>query len=99
MNATKIKVKIKSPKGTMASGMMGGDMKESARALRAENLRKEAKADDNMMEARKLRAENLRKEAGSALKQEARALRAENLRESAGKLVARKLRAENIRKS
>jgi len=108
MNATKIKVKIKSPKGTMASGMMDSDMpktatlKETARALRADNLRKEAKSD--MMEARKLRAENLREKikgnTGEALKQEARALRAENLRDGASKkLVARKLRAENLRKS
>lgn len=110
MNATKIKVKIKSPKGTMASGMMDGDMpktatlKETARALRADNLRKEAKADDNMMAARRLRAENLREKikgnTGEALKQEARALRAENLRDGASKkIIARKLRAENLRKS
>jgi hypothetical protein len=89
MNATKIKVKIKSPKGTMASGMMDSDMpktatlKETARALRADNLRKEAKADDNMMAARRLRAENLRKQASPS----------DNM------MAARKLRAENLRKS
>jgi|694.fasta_scaffold107364_5 hypothetical protein len=90
INATKIKVKIKSPKGTMASGMMDSDMpktatlKETARKLRAENLRKQAsEADDNIMAARRLRAENLRKQASSS----------DNM------MAARKLRAENLRKS
>ncbi len=48
-SSKKIKVKFKSPSGTVVSGMMGSDipkaakLKEDARKLRAENLRKETK--------------------------------------------------------
>jgi hypothetical protein len=46
-SSKKIKVKFKSPSGTVVSGMVGSDMpkaaklKEDARKLRSENLKKE----------------------------------------------------------
>jgi len=67
-SSKKIKVKFKSPSGTVVSGMMGSDipktatLKEDARKLRAANLRKE----NLKKEARELRAENLRNKASEA---------------------------------
>jgi hypothetical protein len=59
----KIKVKFKSPKGNMYSGYMGdgNQMKDEARSLRAENLRKENMGSKLIDAARKLRAKNLKK--------------------------------------
>ena len=67
-NVKKIKVKFKSPKGTIVGGMIDSDipkaatLKEDARKLRAANLRKENLKED----ARKLRAENLRNKPSEA---------------------------------